>query len=551
MGLGDLIDDIGDGIENLADGAEHLVGKGIDTVAHVAGDGLDALGLHGAAQAVDNFGDNVADSLGAQVDEQQLGQTDDPTHLIHGDVGKIRESVGHLKKFSGAFAETSDGLKRIDSSHWEGAAADGFRQKYHGHAQQWLDAEDACGKAAQALDDYSHTVEWAQGQAKQAIELYNQAKQDSKNARDAYNTQVDNYNNQVNAYNSAVQSGNDPGPMPQPLSEFHDPGVEKANQAKQILEDARKARNDAAGKAKGAIDAATNKAPAEPRFTDRMLNDAGDLLQGANVGMEHMLGGVLKGAGDIVKFARGLNPLDPYNITHPAAYLTGLSGTVTGLLHAANHPVDLLKGLVGDGWGSDPFEAFGKLVPNVALAAATDGAGAAEGLGERAAVDVGERAGVDAGENAAADANRFAAAADSSGIDLSRMPEKPVWRDTTEPLYRSDGRDPSVIFQEGFKPLNPDEVNLRQFVNTNNPSAFVSTTRDPELYKNWGKEFRYEVEAPGGIDVNQSLGPHPLQHEAEIAFPGGVDPRFIKGVHRVNPDGSLGEWIPNPNFHPN
>ncbi|MGH3515293.1 MAG: hypothetical protein ACRDQV_08285 [Pseudonocardiaceae bacterium] len=134
-----------------------------------------------------------------------------------------------------------------------------------------------------------------------------------------------------------------------------------------------------------------------------------------------------------MKFARGVNPLDPYNITHPAAYLAGLSATVTGLMHAANHPVDLVKGLVGDGWGADPFEALGRVIPNVALAVGTDGAGAAESLGERAAVDAGERGAVDGGEQTA-QADRLGAAADHN-IDLSGMTETPVWRDSAEPLY--------------------------------------------------------------------------------------------------------------------
>jgi RHS repeat-associated protein len=62
---------------------------------------------------------------------------------------------------------------------------------------------------------------------------------------------------------------------------------------------------------------------------------------------------------------------------HPAEYAAGMSGTLAGLADAAINPVDAVKGLVGTGWGSDPAQALGKLVPNVALAVATDGGGAA------------------------------------------------------------------------------------------------------------------------------------------------------------------------------
>ncbi len=102
------------------------------------------------------------------------------------------------------------------------------------------------------------------------------------------------YNSQVISYNTTAQSGGDPGPIPQPPGEFHDPGLAGVQQAKDTLDDARRRCDSAAEHAKIAVDAAA-KAPAEPRFTDRMLNDASDVVQGVEVGEEHLLGGVLKG----------------------------------------------------------------------------------------------------------------------------------------------------------------------------------------------------------------------------------------------------------------
>jgi RHS repeat-associated protein len=51
-------------------------------------------------------------------------------------------------------------------------------------------------------------------------------------------------------------------------------------------------------------------------------------------------------------------------------------------------PMDLVKGVVGTGWDSDPAFALGKLVPQVALAAATGGAGAGADGAEVAATTV-------------------------------------------------------------------------------------------------------------------------------------------------------------------
>jgi RHS repeat-associated protein len=68
------------------------------------------------------------------------------------------------------------------------------------------------------------------------------------------------------------------------------------------------------------------------------------------------------------------------------------------------NPLGLVQSLVGTGWGSDPAQALGKLVPNVALAVATDGAGAAEDAGASAAEDAGAAAASDAGPTASEDA---------------------------------------------------------------------------------------------------------------------------------------------------
>ena len=63
----------------------------------------------------------------------------------------------------------------------------------------------------------------------------------------------------------------------------------------------------------------------------------------------------------------------------------------------------------------------------------------------------------------------------------------------------------------------------------------------------WGSDFRYTVQAPGGVDVNTSLGRHIFECEAEIAFPCGIGRRFAEVGYRVHGN-SRGEWFPNPYF---
>lgn len=439
MGLGDFIGSVESG-----------VGSFVDSNAHLVGGALDGVGLHSAAHAVDSFGDHIADDLGAQVGEAQLGQSDDPKDLVHGDVKAIGESVGHLRKFASAFGETGIGLQRLESDHWQGQAAEAFRTKFSPHPKQWQTAADACQSAADALDQYSHTVSWAQQQAQQAIDTYKAAKQASDQAREEYDKQVDWYNQETKAWSDYARTGQDPGPAPMAPGAFHNPGSAVFEEAQESLRSARQQRDSAAETAKAAIDAATVTAPAEPSFLSRMEHDVSDVFTGSTVGQLHLAGGVVKGAVDIVNFGRGLNPMDPYNLLHPAQYADHASSTAAGLLHAANHPTELLSAVVGSGWGSDPFEAVGKLTTNIAFGVATGGAGEAGAVTEDIAVNASENLAENAGRDTAENAARDAAdnARWSNLRDFYNAP-KGEWADLARP---SDGVESSAVHAGSVDP---------------------------------------------------------------------------------------------------
>jgi hypothetical protein len=129
----------------------------------------------------------------------------------------------------------------------------------------------------------------------------------------------------------------------------------------------------------------------------------------------------VEGVADIVKFARSVNPEDQWNMDHPAEYAAGLSGTLAGLAEDEVNPENAVKGLLGGGWGSDPFAAVGRLVPNDALAVGTDGAGAAADAGADAALGAGEDA---AAETSGAMFSSGSAVSNadvvSSGVGLAR-----------------------------------------------------------------------------------------------------------------------------------
>ncbi|XP_022128234.2 pierisin-like [Pieris rapae] len=135
--------------------------------------------------------------------------------------------------------------------------------------------------------------------------------------------------------------------------------------------------------------------------------------------------------------------------------------------------------------------------------------------------------------------------------------------DRRQRLLRWDRRPPNEIFLEGFVPIvtreNPDweETDLYGFAKNNHPSIFVSTTKTQRNKKkyvwtprtaNRGIVYQYEIYAPGGVDVNESLlQESPWPNQMEVAFPGGIQNIYIRSARELH-DGRIQRiWI-NPNF---
>jgi RHS repeat-associated protein len=376
----------------LVSDGEHLLGQVTDQGAHLVGRGLTDIGLGQVGNVVDGWGDDAANDLDPEL---QLGQTDDPTQLIHGSPGAIRQTASNLHQFSGAFGETASGLAGIDTSHWTGSAADAFHAKYAPQPPKWRDASTASGDAGGALESYAGTVEWAQGQAREAISLYAQGQKATQAAMTAYNSQVNAYNAAAKTYDAKLSAGQNPGPTPTEPAAFSDPGASMREHAQEILSTARAERDRAGSAAASTVSKATDLAPVSPGLWSQVGDTFTDGVQFDTLAQASFDSGIITGVADIGKFVRSVNPTDPWNIQHPAEYLAGLSGTAAGLVHDAVHPQDLVGQVLGGGWGSDPFEAAGKLVPQVALALATDGGGTAADAGTDAGVDAGADAGSD------------------------------------------------------------------------------------------------------------------------------------------------------------
>ncbi|MFD7912276.1 putative T7SS-secreted protein [Streptomyces sp. NPDC059752] len=342
-----------DSAEDWVEDRAEDVGDFVEWGGNKAAGWADEVGADGAGDWLRDKSRSAANQLGAEVAELELGQTEDPKKLVYGSPAKIREQVAHLNDFKKAFESVGNGLKNLaEPDGLKGAAATAFRESVAKEPPRWFDAADAFGTAADAMGRFAETVEWAQGKAQEALDDYNKALKVSQDAYDAHEKLR-------KTYNDALKAKSDHLP-PRPSEEYPDPGEEMAKAAKEKLNSARTQRNEQAGTVAAAVRAARDAAPPKPSYAEQ-LSDGLDYLDLAST---HLVGGVIKGTAGVVNFARGLNPLDLYNLSHPADYLTNLNSTVAGLVVVANDPMGAGKQML-DEFMKDPSEGLGKLIPEL------------------------------------------------------------------------------------------------------------------------------------------------------------------------------------------
>ncbi|QIJ62110.1 putative T7SS-secreted protein [Streptomyces sp. JB150] len=423
MGIGGFISDITpDSVENAVEDGVEWVGNRVEDAGNWTADRLDDVGWESGADWVREQSRSVANRMGAEVDEMDLGQTEDKTKLVYGSAAKLRSTAERLRGFQKAFDSVGDGLKGLDSSQLKGVAAETLRTVVGDQPPKWFNGADACEEAAAALEAFAGTVEWAQGQAQAAIDKWKEGVKASEEAADAHRKKVDDYNKAVERYNAQPADQRDPSTLPpRPASTFEDPGKKLMQEAQDILAEARKQRNTAAEAARSKVRAARDRAPEKPSYTEQL----GDGLQELQIIGDHVGGGIVKGTAGLVNFVRSVNPLDPYNLTHPAEYATSLNSLASGLVLAANDPWGTGRQMVSD-FMKDPYEGFGRLLPDVALTVATGGGGAAV-KGVRIAED-------------AADAARARTLIDDAPDGTHNRPDGDRTTDGTDPVDLASGR---------------------------------------------------------------------------------------------------------------
>ncbi|MGW0927740.1 putative T7SS-secreted protein [Streptomyces sp. NPDC002644] len=422
MGIGDFISDITpDSVEDAVEDGVEWVGNKVEGAGNWTADRLEDVGWDSGADWVREQSRSVANRMGAEVDEMDLGQSEDKTKLIYGSAEKIRSTAEKLRAFQAAFDNAGEGLRGLDSSKLKGEAAEALRKAVSTQPPKWFTGADACEKAAAALEAFAGTVTWAQGQAQTAIDKWKEGVKASEEAADAHRKKIDDFNAAVDRHNADPDKYPAGGLPPRPSPTFTDPGKKLMQDAQDILADARKQRNTAAETARSAVRAARDTAPEKPSYTAQALSG----LQEMQIMGDHVGGGIIKGTAGLVNFVRGINPLDPYNITHPAEYTTNLNNLAAGLVLAANDPVGTGKQMVSD-FMKDPYEGFGRLIPDAALAVATGGGGVAV-KGVRIAAD-------------AADAARLRNLVDDAPDGTHNRPDHARTTDGTDPVDLASGR---------------------------------------------------------------------------------------------------------------
>lgn len=458
--------------------------------------------------------------------------------LVPGAPADLDQLAAELSQYSRAFADSAQRLRALDTSSWSGDAAEGFRNAVGKLPAGLEKAQEAFTSARQAVDHYADVLRRAQQEAAAVIDDAAEARLASRKHLYA-----------VDDFEQARARGDETA-VPPPGT---DPGEAAMAAATARLSRARAQIDEAADRADRTLRTAAEAAPDKPGALDRLMGWGKSFADGfGEAGL------------DLLKTAVKTDPF--YALVDPEGFLKQTTTTLDGLVWGAQNPKEFAKAATDwNTWKTDPARALGHLGPDAVVELLTGGVGGvatkASAAARRSTHALEE--GAEAAQHASIAARRVDDAADAArkldpddprsspaaadkNVDVDSI-KNPVWREGHEPLYRNDNRHPSEIYETGFHPRDSSNTDLHGYVHGNHPSAFVGTTTNPDA--NWVSRYRYEVDAPGGLDVNKTMPDNPYRHiDQEVAFPGGIDRKHIKGAWEILPDGSKGEWMPNPHY---
>lgn len=256
----------------------------------------------------------------------ELGTTHDPKALVPGDVSAIADTVWRMRDYADALTGAGRGLARIDTTEgWSGQAGDTFRGTFDGQPGKWTQAGDCFTGAADALDGYADTLQWAQGQAADAIDLWDQGEEQTRRARAAYDADV------AHARKEAHDIEAHGGHAHVTILPFHDPGEATRQAARDMLARARDQLRREGDAAERVVAAGRDQAPEKPGLLERIGSGIEHAFGKAGHFLEQVGADVVNGFASVGN-AMLHHPEDIAELLGGAALLTlGAGGEIGGV----------------------------------------------------------------------------------------------------------------------------------------------------------------------------------------------------------------------------
>ncbi|WP_158890772.1 putative T7SS-secreted protein [Amycolatopsis anabasis] len=271
----------------------------------------------------------------------ELGQSSDPKALIPGNPEAVFENARVLRARARSATATGEALKRIDTGGWQGQASNKWHDEHQTEVPRWLQGGDSLDAGAAVLEDHAHCLSWAQGQAAEAVRLWQQGETATQQAKAAHEHAVV----EANAQTQANAGRGDPTVVQPPT--FTDPGETQRQAARDMLNRARQ-----------------QLAEVGDRTTATLHAEAGLASQDSQKQADaNFFGGIwdsISGLGEGI-----------------ANLITDPGGTVAAMASAVTHPVDTLKDIVAwDDWANGRGDrALGKITGDMLLGVASFGVG--------------------------------------------------------------------------------------------------------------------------------------------------------------------------------
>jgi len=280
------------------------------------------------------------------------------TELVPGNPVDLDVLVARCGVVAQGLGGAATRVRAIDAGDWVGPAGDAFRSVVDIEPGRYDDAAAAFSATADAVRAYNGVLRDAQASARVAIRLYEHAAA----VTSTWSQQVDTHDAAVRDARTAAHPDRAVHALAHPPA--YDPGADDRSRALALLAAAREQVLRGGSTASRTIAAAWARAPREPHWWEK----AGHVV--AEIGR-----GAWEATTGLVEFAWQVSTVRM--VVDPVGWSRDMAALGEGLWYGAQHPVELGKAIVDwDTWQESPGRAIGHLLPDLAIALASGGAGA-------------------------------------------------------------------------------------------------------------------------------------------------------------------------------